>query len=83
MPTDDEARALYGDDVIVSRKGDFALVHLDQPDERLVRQRTEEFDPDDYFDPDCPLCDMFRAGCVFLFDEDDPAIEEAEEILLE
>ena len=40
MTTDDEARARYGDDVIVSRKGDFALVHLDQPDERLVRPKN-------------------------------------------
>lgn len=83
MLTTDEARLRYGDTAIVSHKGEFALVHLDQPDDRVLLERTEEFDPDDYFDPDCPLCDVLRDGCVVIFDEDDSIGGDSGEILLE
>jgi hypothetical protein len=69
MPDDDEVRARWGENAAISRKGDFILVHLDGPGEDIVRRRTEDFDPDDYFDDDCPLCQIQRAGRVFVFDD--------------
>ena len=78
MLTNDEARRCYGDSAINSRKGEFVLVLLDGPDDDLIRARTEEFDPDEHCEADCPLCEMLRAGCVVIFDED-----EVEEVLLE
>ena len=80
MLSDDEVRSRYGAHAIVSRKDDFVLVHLDQPDDRRVQERTEAFDPRDYFDPDCPLCALQWASGVYVFD-DFPADDE--EILIE
>jgi hypothetical protein len=56
-------------------------VHLDRPSSALVRSRTEEFVPEDYFDDDCWLCQMQKNGGIVVFD-DDSAYED-EEILLE
>ena len=69
MISDEEVRARYGDDVAISRKGGYVLVHLDRPDENLIRVRTESFDPDDYFDDDCRLCEMQKGGAVCFFDD--------------
>ena len=65
---DDEIRARYGPDVSISRKGRFVLVHLDSPGEAVVRRRTEAFDPDIWFEADCPLCQIQRAAGVCVFD---------------
>ena len=80
MFSDEEIRARYGADAIVSRKDGFVLVHLDHPDDAQVRSRTEAFDPREYFEEDCPLCALQRASGVYVFD-DFP--DEEEEILLE
>ena len=69
MLSDCEIRALYGAKAIVSRKGSFVLVHLDSPTRQQVRDRTREFDPEDYFCSDCPLCQMLMEGGVVVFDE--------------
>ena len=44
-------------------------MHLDRPDENLIRVRTESFDPDDYFYDDCPLCAMQKGSAVCFFDD--------------
>ena len=56
MISEDEARRRYGPHAVVSYTDDFTLVHLDRPDEALVRLRTQEFDAKDYFEEACPLC---------------------------
>jgi len=63
-----EIRLLYGKDAIVSRKGRFVLVHLDRPSAALVRARTSEFDPEQFFDSQCPLCQMIKDRGVVVFD---------------
>lgn len=62
-------RAVYGEHAVVSRKGPFFLVHLDRPSPRLLRSRTKEFNPDDYFCEDCPLCQMLKEGGILVFDD--------------
>ena len=81
MLSDHEVRSRYGADVAISRKGTFILVHLDRPTPEMIRVRTVEFDPDDYFDDDCPLCAMQKGGGVIVFD--DFPFDDDEEILLE
>lgn len=74
MHDEDAIRDRFGPDVVLSRKGDFLLVHLDAPDSAEVRGRTAAFDPDAWFEPGCPLCEIQRARKVFVFDrypEDD------------
>jgi hypothetical protein len=81
MLSEEEILFLYGKQAIISRKGRFTLVHLDRPSSALVRSRTEEFVPEDYFDDDCWLCQVQKNGGIVIFD-DDSAYED-EEILLE
>jgi hypothetical protein len=71
---------MYGKNAVISRKGSFTLVHLDRPSAELVRVRTENFDPDEFFDCNCPICDLTKEGGIVVFD-DSPYDEE--EILLE
>jgi hypothetical protein len=80
MFSDEEIRFTYGKNVIISRKGSFVLVHLDRPSAALLRSRTDEFDPDEFFCKDCPLCQLAREGGVVVFD--DTATEE-DDVLLE
>jgi hypothetical protein len=80
MLSDKEIQFIYGKDTVISRKGRFTLVHLDRPSADLVRSRTEEFDPDDFFKCDCRVCELTKEGGVIVFD--DSAYEE-EDILLE
>lgn len=81
MITNREVRALYGAHAVISRKGRFTLVHLDRPSEAVVKQRTLEFDPNEFFERDCPLCEQQREGGVIVYDDDSAA--ESEEVLLE
>ena len=81
MLSDAEVRLLYGSSAVISRKGTFVLVHLDRPSTALVRVRTREFDPDDYFDKDCPVCAIQREGGVIVFDEF--SYDDDEDILVE
>ena len=78
MLSDKEIRLRYGTAARISRKGAFVLVHLDNPSPKLIRERTLEFDPEDYFFDDCPLCQMLKEGGVLVFDES--LEEESEEL---
>jgi hypothetical protein len=80
MISDEEIFFMYGKNAVISRKGRFTLVHLDRPTTELVRVRTENFDPDEFFDCNCPICELTKDGGIVVFD-DSPFDEE--EILLE
>ena len=58
--SDEELKQTFGEDVIVSRIGHFNLIHLDNPSPELVERRIAEFDPNELFEDDCPLCKMLR-----------------------
>jgi len=78
MLSNREIRALYGKDAVISRKDSFILVHLDNPSPAVVRKRRDEFNPDDFFCPDCPLCQMLKESGIVVFDEsifDEESIE--------
>ena len=64
-----EIRALYGESAVVSRKGTFTLVHLDRPSKATVRRRNREFDPTEFFCPDCPLCQLLKGSGIVVFDD--------------
>ena len=80
MFSDEEILLLYGKNAVISRKGRFTFVHLDRPSVDLVRVRTENFDPDEFFKCGCRVCELTREGGLVVFD-DSPY--EDEEILLE
>jgi hypothetical protein len=80
MFSDEEILLMYGKNAVISRKGRFTFVHLDRPSADLVRARTENFDPDEFFGCGCRVCQLMREGGVVVFD--DSAYED-EEILLE
>ena len=80
MISDEELFFLYGKNAVISRKGRFTFVHLDRPSAELVRARTESFDPDEFFNCDCRICQLTREGGVVIFDDSG---YEDEEILLE
>ena len=69
MLSNKEIRALYGQKVIISRKGSFVLVHLDRPSRATIRKRRQEFDPAEFFCPDCPLCQVLKESGIVVFDE--------------
>jgi hypothetical protein len=69
MPSNKEIRALYGRNAVISRKGAFTLVHLDRPSRATIRRRRREFDPVEFFYPDCPLCQLLKKSGVVIFDE--------------
>lgn len=77
MLSDKEIQAIYGKDSVISRKGSYALVHLDRPSVELVSARTREFDPEEFFCPECPLCQMLKESGVVVFEDDD--VEKADE----
>jgi len=69
MLTIREVRALYGKQAVISRKGPFVLVHLDNPSQALIRRRRREFDPEVHFCADCPLCQILKLGGIVVFDD--------------
>ena len=69
MLSNKEIRALYGPKAVISRKGSFVLVHLDKPTRATVRKRSQEFDPAEFFCPDCPLCQLLRESGIVVFDD--------------
>ena len=69
MLSNKEIRALYGPKAIIFRKGAFVLVHLDEPSRATVRRRRSEFDPAEFFCPDCPLCEVLKESGIIVFDE--------------
>lgn len=62
-------RALYGSAAVISRKGQFILVHLDRPSAATIRRRRREFEPRKFFCADCPLCQMLKESGVVVFDD--------------
>ena len=80
MLSDEEILFMYGKNAVISRKGRFTFVHLDRPSADVVRARTENFDPGEFFKCDCKLCDLTKEGGIVIFD--DSAYED-EEILLD
>ena len=69
MLSNKEIRALYGKNAVISRKDSFILVHLDNPSAATVRRRRREFNPKEFFCPECPLCQMLKASGVVVFDD--------------
>src|SRR5262245_60149493 len=69
MLSKNEIRALYGKNAVITRKGAFALIHLDRPSKATVRRRKREFDPDEFFCPDCPLCELLKKSGLVVFDD--------------
>lgn len=68
--SEDELRELFGPDAVISRVGQFNLIHLDNPSPEEVTRRVQEFDPNDMFEDDCPLCQMLREqGGNVVYDE--------------
>ena len=80
MLSDEEIFFIYGKNVLISRKDRFVFVHLDRPSADLVRDRTANFDPDEFFHCDCRICQLAREGGVVVFDD---SSYDDEEILLE
>ena len=80
MLSDEEILFMYGKNAIISRNGRFTFVHLDRPSAELVRARTENFDPEAFFQCDCRICQLTKEGGLIVFD--DSAYDD-EEILLE
>ena len=58
--TEEELMQMFGDHAVISRVGNFNLVHLDQPSEDEIKRRIREFDPEELFEDDCPICRMLR-----------------------
>ena len=80
MLSNEEILLMYGKNAVISRNGRFTFVHLDHPSSDLVRSRTENFDPEEFFNCDCRICQLTKEGGLVVFD-DSPY--EDEEILLE
>jgi len=65
----------YGEHVVVSEVGQFRLIHLDNPSPEEVTRRVGEFNPDQLFEDDCPICQMLRnEPCDVVYDGE--ALEE-------
>ena len=68
--SEEDLKDTFGENAIVSRIGAFNLIHLDNPSPELVENRIAEFDPDELFEDDCPLCKMLREeGGNVVYDE--------------
>ncbi|HUV14542.1 MAG TPA: hypothetical protein VMY18_12930 [Acidobacteriota bacterium] len=68
--SEEELREVFGPDAVISRVGPFNLIHLDSPTPEEVTRRVAEFDPEDLFEDDCPLCQMLREqGGNVVYDE--------------
>lgn len=64
-----ELRDVFGPEAVFSHVGKFVLVHLDDPTPEEVEHRIAEFDPEQYFTDDCPLCQMLKQdGGAIIFD---------------
>ena len=72
MESDEALRRVYGEAALFSRVGAFTLVHLDSPTPEQIAQRVSEFDPDEFFFDQCPLCESAKAsGGHIIFDGPD------------
>lgn len=69
LESDDALRRVYGEHAQFSRVGTFTLVHLDSPAPEEVARRVADFNPDEFFFDDCPLCMSARTeGGHIVFD---------------
>ncbi len=67
--TDEELRELYGPQTTIDRLGQYTLIHLDNPTSEERAKRLAEFEPDDLFEDDCPLCQMLKnEHCDVVYD---------------
>ena len=80
MLSDEEILFMYGKNAVISRKGRFTFVHLDRPSAELLRLRTDNFDPEEFFRCDCRICRLTKEGGVVVFDD---SVYDEEDILLE
>ena len=80
MLSDEEILFMYGKNAVISRNDRCTFVHLDRPSADLVRVRTENFDPDEYFKCNCRICEITRESGVVIFDD---SLYEVEDILLD
>jgi hypothetical protein len=70
LQSDEELKGVFGDNAIISRVGSFNLIHLDNPSPEIIERRISEFDPNDLFEDNCPLCQMLREeGGNVVYDE--------------
>ena len=67
--SDEDYRVVFGEHAVISKVGAFRLIHLDEPSPDEIRRRVERFDPQDFFEDDCPLCQMLREqGGAIVYD---------------
>lgn len=55
-----ELQAVYGEEAMFSEVGKFILVHLDRPNAHVLERRIHEFNPQEFFVDDCPLCEAAK-----------------------
>ncbi len=73
----------FGSKVPYSIIDNFCLVHLDNPDEKTIKQREDEFSLEDHFHDDCPLCQMNKKeGGFIVFDKEDDYFTEGEDEMI-
>lgn len=73
----------FGSKVPYSIIDNFCLVHLDNPDEKTIKQRENEFSLEDHFHDDCPLCQMNKKeGGFIVFDNEDDYFTEGEDEMI-
>lgn len=64
-----DLRALYGAAAVFTNVDRFTLVHMDQPSQELINKRAREVSAEEFFCPDCPLCQMLKEAGVVVFDD--------------
>ncbi len=55
-----DLKKMFGKDAVISRIGKFNLIHLDNPSPKEEARRIKHFDPDIFFEDDCPICSMLK-----------------------
>lgn len=55
-----ELKLMFGKNAVVSRIGKFNLIHLDNPSPQEEARRVRNFNPDNLFEDDCPICSMLK-----------------------
>ncbi len=55
-----DLKRMFGKNAVVSRIGKFNLIHLDNPSPQEEARRVRNFNPDNLFEDDCPICRMMK-----------------------
>jgi len=55
-----DLKRMFGKNAVVSRIGKFNLIHLDNPSPQEEARRVRNFNPDNLFEDDCPICKMMK-----------------------